>query len=176
MSRRHTRELRDRLLRPATGRASGTATGRRDERRRRARSRPQRVRVTSPRRDATVRGPVRPLAGEIDERTALGEVYMAALMRAQLRLGAAVLAAAAVLLGGLPLLFLAVPAASDLRVRQVPLPWLAAGRRWSTRWSSSPPGYYVRHAERIERDFADLVGAGGERDLRRRRRSPWSAW
>ena len=73
---------------------------------------PRRVRVTSPRRDATLRGPVRPLTAEIDEQTGLGEVYMAALMRAQLRLGLSVLLATAVLLGGLPLLFLAVPGAS----------------------------------------------------------------
>jgi hypothetical protein len=117
---------------------------------------PKRVRVTSPRRNATVRGPVRPLTEEIDERTALGEVYMEALIRAQLRLGAAVLAATALLLGGLPLLFLAVPATSSLRFWQVPLPWLALGVLVYPVVLVAAR-YYVRHSERIERDFADLV-------------------
>jgi hypothetical protein len=117
---------------------------------------PKRVRVTSPRRNATVRGPVRPLTEEIDERTALGEFYMDALVRAQLRLGAAVLAATALVLGGLPLLFLAVPATSSLRVWQVPLPWLVVGVLVYPVVLLAAR-YYVRHSERIERDFADLV-------------------
>jgi hypothetical protein len=117
---------------------------------------PKRVRVTSPRRNATVRGPVRPLTEEIDERTALGEVYMEALLRAQLRLGATVLAATALLLGGLPLLFLAVPATSSLRVWQVPVPWLVLGALVYPVVLLAAR-YYLRHSERIERDFADLV-------------------
>jgi hypothetical protein len=117
---------------------------------------PKRVRVTSPRRNATVRGPVRPLTEEIDERTALGEIYMEALVRAQLRLGATVLAATALLLGGLPLLFLAVPATSSLRVWQVPLPWLVLGVLVYPVVLLAAR-YYVRHSERVERDFADLV-------------------
>ena len=117
---------------------------------------PNRVRVTSPRRNATVRGPVRPLTEEIDERTALGEVYMEALVRAQLRLGATVLAATALLLGGLPLLFLAVPATSSLRVWQVPLPWLVLGLLVYPVVLLAAR-YYVRHSEGVERDFADLV-------------------
>jgi hypothetical protein len=117
---------------------------------------PRRVRVTSPRRDATLRGPVRPLTADIDERTGLGEVYMAALMRAQLRLGLSVLLATAVLLGGLPLLFLVVPGASDARVGPVPLPWLALGVMVYPVVVVAAR-YYVRHSERIERDFADLV-------------------
>jgi len=117
---------------------------------------PRRVRVTSPRRDATLRGPVRPLTADIDERTGLGEVYMAALMRAQLRLGLSVLLATAVLLGGLPLLFLVVPGASDVRVGPVPLPWLALGVL-AYPVVVVAARYYVRHSERIERDFTDLV-------------------
>jgi hypothetical protein len=117
---------------------------------------PRRVRVTSPRREATVRGPVRPLTEEIDERTGLGEVYMEALVRAQLRLGASVLGATAVVLGGLPLLFLAVPAASDVRIWQVPLPWLVTGVLVYPVVVLAAR-YYVRHSERIERDFTDLV-------------------
>jgi hypothetical protein len=116
----------------------------------------KRVRVTSPRRDATVRGPLRPLTEEIDERTGLGEVYMEALVRAQLRLAASVLAATAILLGGLPLLFLAVPATSSIRVWQVPLPWLVMGVLVYPVVVLAAR-YYVRHSERIEHDFTELV-------------------
>jgi len=81
---------------------------------------------------------------------------MAALMRAQLRLGLSVLLATAVLLGGLPLLFLVVPGASDVQVGPVPLPWLALGVMVYPVVVMAAR-YYVRHSERIERDFADLV-------------------
>ena len=46
----------------------------------------QRVRVTSTRRDATTRRDLRPLTREIDEQSNLGEVFVAGLMSAQLRL------------------------------------------------------------------------------------------
>ena len=81
---------------------------------------------------------------------------MAALMRAQLRLGLSVLRATAVLLGGLPLLFLVVPGTSDIRVGPVPLPWLALGVMVYPVVVMAAR-YYVRHSERIERDFTDLV-------------------
>ena len=106
--------------------------------------------------NATVRGPVRPLTEEIDERTALGEVYMAALLRAQLRLGAAVLPPR--------------PCCSAAcRCCSSPSPPPASLRVWRCRCPGSLLGvlvypvvllaarYYVRHSERIERDFADLV-------------------
>ena len=116
----------------------------------------RRVRVTSPRRGAARRGPARPVTTEIDEQTGLGEVYMAALMRAQLRLSVSVLAAAAVLLGILPVLFLAVPATRELHIWRVPLPWLVLGVLVYPVVALAAR-YYVRHAESIERDFADLV-------------------
>jgi hypothetical protein len=116
----------------------------------------KRVRVTSPRRGAARRGPTRPVTTEIDEQTGLGEVYMAALMRAQLRLSVSVLVAAAVLLGILPVLFLAVPATHKLHIWLVPLPWLILGVVVYPVVALAAR-YYVRHAEAIERDFADLV-------------------
>ena len=117
---------------------------------------PKRVRITSPRRGAARRGPVRPATTEIDEQTGLGKVYMAALLRAQLRLTVSVLVAVAAGLGILPLLFLAVPATHELRVWLVPLPWVILGVLVYPVVALAAL-YYVRHAEAIERDFADLV-------------------
>ena len=114
-----------------------------------------RVRVTSPRATATRRRRVTG-ASEIDAQTDLGEVYMSSLVRSQLRLALLVLAALAVLVAGLPLLFTVAPALVDVHVVGVPLPWLllAAGvypflllLGW----------LYVRAAERNERDFAEVV-------------------
>ncbi|MEO5983226.1 MAG: hypothetical protein ABIQ13_13025 [Pedococcus sp.] len=117
---------------------------------------PQRVRVTSTRRDAATRRDVRPLTREIEEQSNLGEVYMSGLMSAQLRLAATVLGFGAVGLGGLPLLFLFVPATRGLDIGRVPLPWLilavvvypvalVVGR------------YYVRQSERIEAEFSAVI-------------------
>ena len=117
----------------------------------------KRVRVTSPRRGATRRGPTRAVTTEIDEQTGLGEAYMAALMQAQLRLSLSVLTASGLFLGILPVLFLAFPATRDLRIWLVPLPWLVLGVLIYPVVSLAAR-YYVRHAEAIERDFAVLVG------------------
>jgi hypothetical protein len=93
---------------------------------------------------------------EIDEQTGLGEAYMAALMRAQLRLSVSVLTSAAILLGTLPVLFLMVPATRELHIWLVPLPWLILGVLVYPVVTLGAR-YYVQHAEAIERDFADLV-------------------
>ena len=114
-----------------------------------------RVRVTSPRATATRRRRVTG-ASEIDAQTDLGEVYMSSLVRSQLRLAVLVLAALAVLVAGLPLLFTVAPALVDVHVVGVPLPWLLlAGGVYPflllLGW------LYVRAAERNERDFAEVV-------------------
>ena len=116
---------------------------------------PPRVRVTSPRATATRRRRVTG-ASEIDAQTDLGEVYMSSLVRSQLRLALLVLAALAVLVVGLPLLFTVAPALVDVHVVGVPLPWLLlAGGVYPflllLGW------LYVRAAERNERDFAEVV-------------------
>ncbi|MFF8955033.1 hypothetical protein [Streptomyces sp. NPDC014894] len=93
---------------------------------------------------------------EITEQTTLGTTYVRSLMRSQLRTALAALACLALFVGTLPLLF-ALPAAFDrgspapaavvwaaLGVAVHPLMWLTA--RW-----------YVRRAERNERDFLRLV-------------------
>ena len=117
---------------------------------------PARVRVTSTRRDAPLRGDVRPLTREIDEQSNLGEVYMAGLMTAQLRLAGLVLAFGAVGLGGLPLLFLLVPATRTLEIGRVPLPWLVLAVVVYP-VALVVARFYVRQSERIEAEFSAAV-------------------
>ena len=118
---------------------------------------PRRVRVTSPRMSASRRGPARPAAREIDEQTRLGEVYMRSLLRSQLRLALSVLAATAVLLGGLPVLFVLAPSVAHAHVLGVPLPWLLlGGLSYPLLWLAAR--YHVVHCERLEAEFTDAVG------------------
>ncbi|MEW2635339.1 hypothetical protein AB0903_27760 [Streptomyces sp. NPDC048389] len=97
-----------------------------------------------------------PARSEISEQTTLGTTYVRSLMRSQLRAALYALGTLALLVGSLPLLF-ALPAALGyspgspepfvwvvLGVAVYPLMWLIA--RW-----------YVRRAERNERDFTRLV-------------------
>ena len=116
----------------------------------------ERVRITSPRLTAARRSAVRLAVHEIDEQTGLGEVYMRSLLRSQLRLALSVLAATAVLLGGLPLLFALVPAVADAHVLRLPLPWLLLGvLAYPMLWLAAR--YYVRQAERNEAEFAEIL-------------------
>jgi hypothetical protein len=117
---------------------------------------PARVRVTSSRRGAA--SPRREqLASDLSEQTGLGEVYLRRLMAAQLRLSITVLAIGALGLGGLPLLFLFVPTTRDLTVFGIGFPWLALG---VAVYPSAvlAARYYVRHAERIEAEFREVMG------------------
>ena len=117
---------------------------------------PRRVRVTSPRREARRRGAQRPATQELQEQTGLGEVYLSALLRAQLRLSVAILLGIAVVVLGLPALFVLVPATRDLSVGPIPLPWLAIGVLvYPVVFVAAR--IYVRQAERIEREFSDLM-------------------
>ncbi|WBQ04866.1 hypothetical protein [Kribbella sp. CA-293567] len=118
---------------------------------------PRRVRVTSPRTSAARRTTAHAGTREIDEQTRVGEVYMNSLIQSQLRLALAVIGSAAVFLGGLPLLFVLVPATRTLSVFGLPLPWLLLGV------AVYPVVYvaariYVRQAERIEAEFTEFVG------------------
>ncbi|WP_377640187.1 hypothetical protein [Oryzobacter terrae] len=116
---------------------------------------PPRVRVTSSRKGAaTMRS--RPVARELDEQTGLGDVYLAGLMRAQLRLSVAVLALMVVGLTALPVVLALVPATRTLTIAGLPFPWLVLGvlvypTAWFLAW------WYTRQAERIEQDFAEVV-------------------
>lgn len=114
-----------------------------------------RVRVTSPRTSAARTRQVS-IASEIDAETSLGEVYVSSLMRSQLRLALGVVGVLALTVGALPLVFHLVPATRRLDVLGIPVPWLVLGLLAFVEilllgW------YYVRHAERNEDDFSDLL-------------------
>ena len=116
---------------------------------------PRRVRVTSPRTGAA-RAQRVPAAREIDAQTLLGEVYMSSLLRSQLRLALLALAAVAVFVGGIPLVFWLFPDLANVEVLAVPLPWLLLAFAvypflFGIGW------LYVRAAERNERNFTDVL-------------------
>src|SRR6478752_8619275 len=118
---------------------------------------PQRVRVTSSRRGATPMH-ARPISRDLDEQTELGDVYLAGLMRAQLRLSVAVLALTVVGLAALPITLILVPATRTLTVVGVPVAWLVLGIAvYPAAWFLAR--WYTRQAERIEQDFAEVVDA-----------------
>lgn len=116
---------------------------------------PRRVRVTSPQATAARRRRVT-VTHEIDAQTEMGEVYMRSLMATQIRLALVVLGVVAVLIGGLPALFALVPDLRHVTALGIPLPWLLLGgvvypALVGLGW------FYVRQAERTEREFSDLV-------------------
>lgn len=115
----------------------------------------QRVRITGPRRDVR-RAPRRTLAAEIDAQTGMGEAYVRTLIRAQLRLGVATIAAVVVPLATMPLLFGLWPTIRELTVGPVPLWWVVLGLAvypaiLAVSW------WYVGRAERNEQRFHSLV-------------------
>jgi hypothetical protein len=116
----------------------------------------QRVTVTSPRMTARPRPPSRSGTRDLVEQTGVGEVYTRSLLRTQLRIGLSAVALTVLGIGVLPALFALEPQLSGVRVLTVPLPWLLAGVAVypllvGVGW------WYVRAAERAEREFADLV-------------------
>ncbi|WP_055588752.1 hypothetical protein [Peterkaempfera griseoplana] len=116
----------------------------------------RRVTVTHPRTRAARPGRRDAAVRDVHEQTPLGEVYVKALMRTQLRLGLLVCAAVCLPLAALPLL-----------LGRVPLP------RWAQPWGAGPSwlvlglpvylllvaagAWYVRRAERNEREFDEHV-------------------
>jgi len=115
--------------------------------------RPARVRVTGP--------PLRrhtPAArtGDIDEQTALGDVYLGSLLREQLALAARILGLLVLTVGSLPLLFRLFPDLADLHPLGLPLAWLLLGVVVYP-WLVLLGVRFVRRAERNERDFALLL-------------------
>lgn len=121
---------------------------------------PKRVRVTSPRRQSALRPPSRPIAAEIDEQTALGEVYVDALLSAQRRLAVRLLGGMLGLLAVTLAAFLTVPAIHAARVGPVPLSWLWLGVAGYVLLVAAAVAY-LRATERLEREFIALVRRGG---------------
>ncbi|GGT13210.1 hypothetical protein [Streptomyces purpureus] len=118
--------------------------------------RPRRETVTGVPRSAR-RPPGHPPARfEISEQTTLGHTYVRSLMRSQLRAALTALGALALLVGSLPLLF-ALPAAVDgAALAPAPFVWAALGAGvYPVMWVTAR--WYVRRAERNERDFTGLV-------------------
>ncbi|MCW2889661.1 MAG: hypothetical protein QOE54_2389 [Streptosporangiaceae bacterium] len=116
----------------------------------------ERVEVTVPRRGDRLTVRQGSVLHDIDEHTVLGDVYLRALARAQLRLALLVSGAVAVTLGGLPLLFAVVPSVRTVRVLGLGLPWLLLGivaypLMGAVAW------FFVRQAEHTEREYTDLV-------------------
>src|SRR5665213_3131133 len=88
----------------------------------------RRVTVTSSRTRAVVRRGGGGSAGrEIAEQTVVGEVLVRSLLHAQLRLAIYAGALAAVLIGGLPVVFVLFPGLENVHVLGVPVPWLLLG-------------------------------------------------
>lgn len=117
---------------------------------------PRRVTVTNPRTSAVRRPPGSPALRALDEQDIVGELLVQSLVRAQLLLALRLLAALAVLVGGLPLLFATVPATRDAELLGLSLPWLVLGVLVHPALLLG--GWvYLRRAERHERDFAELV-------------------
>lgn len=114
-----------------------------------------RVRITSPL--STAPAHVDSSVGqEIDEATGVGEVYMQSLIRSQLRAAVSVTVTLLLMVVTLPVIFWTFPALTEARIVGVPLSWLilAVGAYvvvLTLGW------LYVRHAERAERLFTELV-------------------
>jgi len=116
----------------------------------------RRIRVVSPRTRAVRASGPRAVRRDIGEQTVVGEVFMASLIRSQLRLAVGVLLICAVLVGGLPLLFVLEPGLAEVALLGFPLPWVLLGVAVHPALVVGA-WLYVRQAERNETDFADLV-------------------
>ena len=103
----------------------------------------------------------REVLADVDQGTRLGDTVTDALVRAQLRLSARLLAAVGALVAALPLLLATLPGLRSATVGGLPVVWLLLGvlaypvlgvAGWA----------HVRLSERLERDFSDVLG-GDER-------------
>ncbi|MDV3223487.1 hypothetical protein [Intrasporangium sp.] len=116
---------------------------------------PPRVTITSPRTRAARARRVS-IASEIDAQSRLGEVYVDSLMRSQLRLALAVVAALAFTLGLVPLVLHLVPAWGRIVVLGIPVPWVVLTLVAFVEIVTLGV-VYVRRAERNEDAFSDLL-------------------
>lgn len=120
--------------------------------------RPARVRVTGPPRRTHA---PRARTGDIDEQTPLGGVYLGSLLREQLYLALRVLGVLTLSVGSLPLLFHLFPGLAERQVLGLPLAWLLLGVLVYP-WLLLLGRWFVRRAERNERDFVLLLQAEEE--------------
>ncbi|NUS10330.1 MAG: hypothetical protein HOY69_02805 [Streptomyces sp.] len=118
---------------------------------------PRRVAVSAPRRHRTGGYSARARAADLHAQPQLGQVYVRSLVRNQLRLALGVLAVLAAVLGGLPAAFALLPGLRTAAVFGIRLPWLLLGAV-AYPLLVGAAAFHVRHAERVERDFTDLLG------------------
>jgi hypothetical protein len=93
---------------------------------------------------------------DLEEQTPVGEIFLGALMRRQLALSLRVAATLVVALGAQPLVAWLWPAYGAIRVFSIPLPWLVLGVG-SYPLMIAIGLYYVRHAEAMDDEFAELL-------------------
>ena len=122
-----------------------------------------RVRVTAPRQAAPAGAPFS-VSRELDEQSEVGEVFVRALIRSQLRLALVVGGGFLLILLGVPVLLAFVPVIASTAVLGIPTPWILLG------FGVYPlvitcGALYVRSAARNERRFLELVH--GPQDSRR---------
>jgi hypothetical protein len=102
----------------------------------------------------------RPVPGgelrELEEQTPVGEIFLGALMRRQLSLSLRVAGTLVAVLGAQPLVAWLWPAYGQLHLFAIPLPWLVLGVG-SYPLMIALGLYYVRHAERIDDEFSELL-------------------
>jgi hypothetical protein len=132
---------------------------------------PRRVAVTAPRRHRAGGYSARAGAADLHAQPRLGQLYVRSLVRNQLRLSLGVLAVLAAVLGGLPAAFALLPGLRTAEVAGIRLPWVLLGVV-AYPLLVGAAFFHVRHAERVERDFTDLLAgpdtppAGGEAERR----------
>ena len=119
-------------------------------------ARPARVRVTSPLTEHRGRRPRRTAASEIEAQSELGEIYLAALLRSQLRLALGTIVTLVLTVGALPVVFWLVPSLTSRHVFGMPVSWVLLA------FACYPvlvllAWRYVRAAERNERQFTQVV-------------------
>ncbi|WP_026821210.1 hypothetical protein [Arthrobacter castelli] len=117
---------------------------------------PARVRVTAPRSKATVAPARFPVAREVAEHSAVGDVFVRSLMRAQLRLALVVAGGFVLVLLSVPLLLAVFPVLADLSVLTIPVSWLILGALIYP-FMCLCAWLFIRNAGRNESRYRDLV-------------------
>jgi hypothetical protein len=116
----------------------------------------RRVRITHPRTEAARRAPFRAPSREIEEQTALGELYMRSLIRSQRRLAITVCLSIGLVLVAVAFAGALFPRFATIHALGIPLPWLLLGVLVYPVLIGLA-AYTVRQSERNERAFTELV-------------------
>lgn len=116
---------------------------------------PRRVKVTSPRHTAPRVGD-RSRYRDLEEETALGEVYVDAILRVQRRLALSLVAAVAALVALLPTAMFLLPPTWRVGTLELPTSWMLLGVLVYP-LAVLLTARYVRAAERAEREFVELM-------------------